>query len=66
MTDASATILAAVLTTAVLVLGGLLALMSRLGRFQGSVSEFMRDMHRRMQRLERKGDERDERNEGRR
>ena len=66
MTDAAATILAAVLTTAVLVLGGLLALMSRLGRFEGRVSEFMRDMHRRMQHLERKGDERDERNEGRR
>ena len=66
MTDASATILAAVLTTAVLILGGLLALMSRLGRFEGKVREFMWDMHRRMQRLERKGDERDERNEGRR
>ena len=66
MSDAAATILAAVITTAVLVLGGLLALMSRLGRFQGMVSEFMRDMHRRLERLERKGDNRDERNEGRR
>jgi hypothetical protein len=59
------TILAAVFSVGALTIGGVLTQSYQQGKFNGHVLEFMKSTERRLARIEKKGDDRDERNEER-